>query len=628
MSINLSALMKQRYDTAANWTAQNPTLLAGEIGIESDTKKWKVGTGATAWTSLVYAIGGTYPIVNADVAAAAAIVDTKLATIATAGKVSNSATTAASANTASAIVARDASGNFTAGTITAALTGAASSNVLKAGDTMTGVLAVTAGTAALPGIAVSGDPNTGIYSPGADQLAISTDGTEKLIVKSNGNVGIGNSSPAEAKLCVNGGISIEGTYSNYKANILTMDNNVGNSRINSFGPNITTPGSFDFIGYSSNVSVGATRMFISSAGAVGIGTSSPGSALEINAAAATSPFIAKINTAEAARIDDSGRLLAGTSSSRTVSEVVGGSTYTHQPNLQLESAGSSLGLSLITNRAVDATGPFITLGKSRGGTIGGSTVVQSGDELGNIYFAGADGTDIECIGAAIFAEVDGTPGANDMPGRLVFSTTADGAASPTERMRLTNDGYLRVSRSGTYTGGGAYHEIDTDAANWTLQVRNSNASPFGLLVNYAVSPNNTSNDFIYCNDNTSLRATIRSNGGLANFSANNANLSDRNVKKDISPAADTWNCLKEWEIVNYRYKDQPDDADLNLGVIAQQVAESCPEVITVFEEAKDDQPEKLGVKEQQMYWMAIKALQEAQVRIEALEADVAQLKGE
>ena len=182
MSITLTALMKQRYDTAANWTAQNPTLLAGEFGIESDTKRWKVGTGSTAWTSLLYSNGGTYPLVNADIAAGAAIVDTKLATIATALKVSNSATTAVSVNTASAIVARDASGNFTAGTITAALTGAASSNVLKAGDTMTGVLAVTAGTAALPGIAVSGDPNTGIYSPGADQLAISTGGTSRLAV--------------------------------------------------------------------------------------------------------------------------------------------------------------------------------------------------------------------------------------------------------------------------------------------------------------------------------------------------------------------------------------------------------------------------------------------------------------
>ncbi len=67
-------------------------------------------------------------IVNADVNASAGIVDTKLATIATAGKVSNSATTAISANTANAIVTRDASGNFSAGTITAALTGTASGN--------------------------------------------------------------------------------------------------------------------------------------------------------------------------------------------------------------------------------------------------------------------------------------------------------------------------------------------------------------------------------------------------------------------------------------------------------------------------------------------------------------------
>ncbi len=65
-------------------------------------------------------------IVNADISASAAIVDTKLATIATSGKVSNSATTATDANTASAIVSRDANGDFAAGTITADLDGNAS----------------------------------------------------------------------------------------------------------------------------------------------------------------------------------------------------------------------------------------------------------------------------------------------------------------------------------------------------------------------------------------------------------------------------------------------------------------------------------------------------------------------
>ena len=71
MSITLSALQKQRYDTAANWTAANPTLLAGELGIESDTEKIKIGDGSTAWNVLAYLPGSeisAHPIATADVA--------------------------------------------------------------------------------------------------------------------------------------------------------------------------------------------------------------------------------------------------------------------------------------------------------------------------------------------------------------------------------------------------------------------------------------------------------------------------------------------------------------------------------------------------------------------------------
>lgn len=68
-------------------------------------------------------------IVNADINASAGIVDTKLDTISTAGKVSNSATTATALNTNSAIVARDGSGNFAAGTITATFAGNLTGNV-------------------------------------------------------------------------------------------------------------------------------------------------------------------------------------------------------------------------------------------------------------------------------------------------------------------------------------------------------------------------------------------------------------------------------------------------------------------------------------------------------------------
>ena len=82
MSITVTSLMQQRRDTAANWTANDPTLLNGELGYETDTGYWKVGDGSTAWTSLAY-IDGTkisaYPLVNADIDAAAEIAVSKLA---------------------------------------------------------------------------------------------------------------------------------------------------------------------------------------------------------------------------------------------------------------------------------------------------------------------------------------------------------------------------------------------------------------------------------------------------------------------------------------------------------------------------------------------------------------------
>lgn len=55
-SKELNVKVKQRYDTASNWTTNNPVLLAGELGIESDTKKMKVGDGTTSWNSLAYMI--------------------------------------------------------------------------------------------------------------------------------------------------------------------------------------------------------------------------------------------------------------------------------------------------------------------------------------------------------------------------------------------------------------------------------------------------------------------------------------------------------------------------------------------------------------------------------------------
>jgi hypothetical protein len=149
-------------------------------------------------------------VTNANISNTAAISDTKLATIATAGKVANSATTATGANTPNTIVLRDSSGNFSANTITANLTGnvtgnltgtvtgAATSNVLKAGDTMTGtltisspgVLSLSSGTETNPTILFPGTTGAGIFSGANDNLSFSTAGTKRLNINNTGDITI------------------------------------------------------------------------------------------------------------------------------------------------------------------------------------------------------------------------------------------------------------------------------------------------------------------------------------------------------------------------------------------------------------------------------------------------------
>jgi len=96
--------------------------------------------------------------------------------------------------------------------------------------------------------------------------------------------------------------------------------------------------------------------------------------------------------------------------------------------------------------AANSSPPNIIFAKSRG-SAAAPAVVNSDDFLGIIRFRGHDGTDYETSAAEIYVQVDGTPGANDMPGRLVFSTTPDGSASPAERMRITSAGLVGLGTS-------------------------------------------------------------------------------------------------------------------------------------------------------------------------------------
>ena len=160
-SAQLAGVISDETGSGSLVFATSPTLVTPVLGVATATSingttipssatLIKVGDTGTVDSTMIF--DGT--IVNADINASAGIVDTKLATIATASKVSNTATTAASTNTASAIVARDASGNFSAGTITANLTGTASAATLAAtttGNAGTATALATGRTIALTG---------------------------------------------------------------------------------------------------------------------------------------------------------------------------------------------------------------------------------------------------------------------------------------------------------------------------------------------------------------------------------------------------------------------------------------------------------------------------------------------
>jgi len=142
---------------------------------------------------------------------------------------------------------------------------------------------------------------------------------------------------------------------------------------------------------------------------------------------------------EAFRIDNNGRLLIGTTDIDSVSDG-------EVPQLISKATDSTAGAAFVRHSA-NAGGCGLYLAKSRNATIGSNTIVQSGDELGRITFSGDDGTNLNTQGAQIAAHVDGTPGENDMPGRLSFYTTADGAASVTERVRIDSAGAVILSNT-------------------------------------------------------------------------------------------------------------------------------------------------------------------------------------
>jgi hypothetical protein len=277
----------------------------------------------------------------------------------------------------------------------------------------------------------------------------------------------------------------------------TVTNLTGTASINingTVGATTPTTGSFTNITGSANAVISVTDNTNAALRITQLGT---GNALlvEDSANPDSSPFV----------INADGRVIQG----YTASVVIGSET----PNVQVASGSSSNNGFGNYSWTASSGASYFDFAKSRSSTIGANTVVQSGDSLGFIKFYGDDGAAF-IESARIFAQVDGTPGTNDMPGRLIFATTADGGSSPTERMRIDNTGDVGI---GTTTPTARLNVVDAtsqDAVRIT-QTGSGNA----LVVEDSANPD--SSPFVIDADGITVVGAATRVSGYLDYAGNN-----------------------------------------------------------------------------------------------------------
>jgi hypothetical protein len=191
----------------------------------------------------------------------------------------------------------------------------------------------------------------------------------------------------------------------------------------------------------------------------------------------------------------------------------------------------------------------------------------------------------------------------------------------TERARIDSSGNTSLTRS-------------TDTSREVLSVNATAATAtnqFGVNVDLRSDPNNTSNYFYAGRGNiVTDRVVLRSNGGIANFSANNVNLSDRREKTNFAPAGDYLAKICAIPVQTFNYIDQnmEEDGGLTLGVVAQDVQAVAPELVTESNWGTAEEPKmRLSIYQTDLQYALMKCIQEQQALITQLQADVAALKG-
>lgn len=155
---------------------------------------------------------------------------------------------------------------------------------------------------------------------------------------------------------------------------------------------------------------------------------------------------------------------------------------TNAPTQLLDITSNSTAITNLSRYSTDTSSAAALVRKSRG-TLASPTIVVDGDTAGVVAFQGYDGAAFQSL-AQISAAVDGTPGANDMPGRLIISTTPDGSTTLAERVRVNNAGELILGsgEASATTAGNTFrapNRTGTDVAGTNLTIQAGNGTGTG-----------------------------------------------------------------------------------------------------------------------------------------------------
>lgn len=250
---------------------------------------------------------------------------------------------------------------------------------------------------------------------------------------------------------------------------------------------------------SANATQGTVVLATSAFDALGITQDGSGNALRVTQSGSGNALLVE----DTSSVDGSPFVITANGS------VVAGYTSTlnaggaNNPKLEVLGTTDSLSTIAAGRWSADTSPSSLYTIKSRAATIGAaSTIVQSGDQIGQLVFTADDGVTFTQA-ASIVAEVDGTPGASDMPGRLVFKTTPDGSATPTTALTINNAQQLGVGPAPV-------------ASKGTLQVGTLNYTDTGIVVAAASSVAGY-NQLIF--QNTSSNAAASANLNVSNDAA-------------------------------------------------------------------------------------------------------------